>query len=280
MLAMASGGLGLYRVAENLKQTGRLAVLEMSSATSSSTSNGSAAQPGTSIQPSFMFMVGVAMAYSCASRQAHGQSYGQMLRHALVRSWCWCCWACSCGPTAASRRISRLRMCCRRSGWATRFCSCCGTGRCGCSFGRRLAFWPAIGPVLLLSRAAGRFRLLDSVGVGARLAALGRHRRTLGQEHERGRTISIVWFLNLFPREKPFHYNGGGYLTLSFIPSLATMIFGLISGELLRSGWSDRRKFWLSGRGRRRWDWPPAGACKRPALPDRQTHLDAELGSI
>ena len=26
------------------------------------------------------------------------------------------------------------------------------------------------------------------------------------------------WFLNLFPREKPFIYNGGGYLTLSFIP--------------------------------------------------------------
>ena len=38
------------------------------------------------IQPSFMFMVGVAMAYSCASRQAHGQTYGQMLRHAIVRS--------------------------------------------------------------------------------------------------------------------------------------------------------------------------------------------------
>jgi heparan-alpha-glucosaminide N-acetyltransferase len=43
------------------------------------------------------------------------------------------------------------------------------------------------------------------------------------------------WFLNLFPREKPFVFNGGGYLTLSFIPSLATMIFGLLSGGLLRS---------------------------------------------
>src|SRR5262245_46119452 len=31
------------------------------------------------IQPSFMFMVGVAMAYSYAARAARGQSYGRML---------------------------------------------------------------------------------------------------------------------------------------------------------------------------------------------------------
>jgi heparan-alpha-glucosaminide N-acetyltransferase len=43
------------------------------------------------------------------------------------------------------------------------------------------------------------------------------------------------WFLNLFPREAPFVYNRGGYLTLNFVPSLATMIFGLLAGGLLRS---------------------------------------------
>jgi len=42
------------------------------------------------------------------------------------------------------------------------------------------------------------------------------------------------WFLNLFPREKPFVYNGGGYSTLSFIPTLATMILGLFAGQWLR----------------------------------------------
>src|SRR5690348_9668880 len=36
------------------------------------------------IQPSFMFMVGVAMAYSYSARQARGQSYGRMLGHAVV----------------------------------------------------------------------------------------------------------------------------------------------------------------------------------------------------
>ena len=44
-----------------------------------------------------------------------------------------------------------------------------------------------------------------------------------------------VWFLNLFPRESPFVANGGGYLTLSFIPTLGTMILGLVAGRWLRA---------------------------------------------
>ena len=44
-----------------------------------------------------------------------------------------------------------------------------------------------------------------------------------------------TWFLNLFPRQAPFVANRGGYLTLSFIPTLATMILGLIAGRALRA---------------------------------------------
>ena len=50
------------------------------------------------------------------------------------------------------------------------------------------------------------------------------------------------WFLNLFPRESPFVFNRGGYPTLNFVPSLATMIFGLIAGGLLRGAASRRDK--------------------------------------
>jgi len=39
--------------------------------------------------------------------------------------------------------------------------------------------------------------------------------------------------MNLFPREKPFQFNGGGYSTISFIPTLATMILGLIAGGMM-----------------------------------------------
>ncbi len=51
-----------------------------------------------------------------------------------------------------------------------------------------------------------------------------------------------VWFMNLFPREKPFLYNGGGYLTLSFIPTLGTMLFGLICGQWLKAESSAKEK--------------------------------------
>ena len=83
------------------------------------------------------------------------------------------------------------------------------------------------------------------------------------------------WFLNLFPRERPFVYNGGGYLTLNFVPSLATMIFGLLAGGVLRSARAGPEKLrvlitWGVGgiaAWRRR---SPAGP-----LSDRQAHLDA-----
>src|SRR6476659_1550297 len=44
-----------------------------------------------------------------------------------------------------------------------------------------------------------------------------------------------VWFLNLFPREAPFRFNSGGWSTLSFIPTLASMMLGLWTGEWLKS---------------------------------------------
>ncbi|MFN0127695.1 MAG: acyltransferase family protein [Verrucomicrobiales bacterium] len=44
------------------------------------------------------------------------------------------------------------------------------------------------------------------------------------------------WFLNLFPREAAFIGNGGGYSTLSFIPTLGTMLLGLFAGQALLEG--------------------------------------------
>ena len=56
-----------------------------------------------------------------------------------------------------------------------------------------------------------------------------------------------TWFMNLFPREHPFTNNGGAYSTLSFIPTLATMILGLIAGGVLRSDRSPVAKArWLA----------------------------------
>jgi heparan-alpha-glucosaminide N-acetyltransferase len=52
------------------------------------------------------------------------------------------------------------------------------------------------------------------------------------------------WFLNLFPGRDtdPFRHNRGGYATLNFIPSIATMLFGVLAGELLGSSQTRARK--------------------------------------
>jgi len=51
-----------------------------------------------------------------------------------------------------------------------------------------------------------------------------------------------VWFLNLFPCEHPFLFNEGGWSTLSFIPTLGTMIMGLLAGEWLKGSGSKQQK--------------------------------------
>lgn len=42
------------------------------------------------------------------------------------------------------------------------------------------------------------------------------------------------WFMNLFPTAKTWLFNEGGYTTLSFVPTLATMLLGLFAGHILQ----------------------------------------------
>jgi predicted acyltransferase len=53
------------------------------------------------------------------------------------------------------------------------------------------------------------------------------------------------WLLNVanpyLPRKTHFEFNSGGYQTFNFFPSIATMLLGLMCGEFLRSGASNRR---------------------------------------
>ena len=51
-----------------------------------------------------------------------------------------------------------------------------------------------------------------------------------------------LWFMNLFPRSSPYLGSGGGYCTLSFIPTLGTMILGLIAGRWLQESLSFQTK--------------------------------------
>jgi predicted acyltransferase len=60
-----------------------------------------------------------------------------------------------------------------------------------------------------------------------------------------------VWLLSLLPGYAgKFKFNPHGYQTLNFIPSMGTMILGLMAGELLRGRLSGRAKFgWLVAAG-------------------------------
>ena len=88
------------------------------------------------------------------------------------------------------------------------------------------------------------------------------------------------WFLNLFPHPAghPFLFNEGGYATLNFIPSIATMIFGVLAGELLRSGPRAGGKLQRLAAGRGGRAWSLGLILDATDLPDRQADLDAVLG--
>ena len=79
-----------------------------------------------------------------------------------------------------------------------------------------------------------------------------------------------TWFLNLFPRanNRPFVANPGGYATLSFIPTLGTMVLGLLAGGVLLSG---------AGRGVKCFGWLRRGPSAWP--PDWRRIITASAQS-
>lgn len=180
------------------------------------------------IQPSFMFMVGVAMAYSYRKRYERGETYGQMFRHALFRSIV----LILLGVFLES--LGRTR---------THWSFVCVLSQIG--LGYLVVF-------LLMGRPVW-VQLLAGVGILAGYWAWFVATPVPGagawenfpahfQKNENAAAYFDRWFLNLFPREQPFEANAGGYTTLNFVPSIVTMLLGLMGGDLLQSQRSDRNK--------------------------------------
>jgi predicted acyltransferase len=187
------------------------------------------------IQPSFSFLVGVALPYSIASRIAKGQSQQTMLLHTLQRSF-----------ILIFLGIFLRSMYAQQTNFT--FEDTLTQIGLGYFFLFLLGFKPA--KVQMISLAALllgyflAFALYPLPGAGFDYAQTGvtadwPHQLSgFGAHWNKNTNLAWAfdrWFLNLFPRESPFICNGGGYATLSFIPTLGTMILGLTAGSQLKS---------------------------------------------
>jgi heparan-alpha-glucosaminide N-acetyltransferase len=197
------------------------------------------------IQPSFMFMVGVAMAFSVAARASRGQPWGQMALHAAWRS------------IALIFLGVFLRSVGREQ---TNFMFVDVVSQIGLGYfflfllsGRRITeqFIWAMAILVIYWVAFFNYPLkvdaFDPTTVG--LPADWKHTAGIAAHWDKNANLASDfdrWFMNLFPRDKPFAFDAGGYATLNFIPSLATMIFGLVAGGLLRrTGGHGKKILWM-----------------------------------
>ena len=177
------------------------------------------------IQPAFSFLVGAALPFSIDSRRAKGQGFGRMLLHAIWRS------------VALIALGIFLRSLGRAQTYWTFEDTLTQIGL-GYTFLFLLAF------VSLRLQAAAFVTILAGFWLAFVLYPAPEP-GDLFSHFAKNTNLSWafdVWFLNLFPREKPFLFNSGGWSTLSFIPTLATMMLGLWCGEWLKSGRSTAEK--------------------------------------
>lgn len=186
------------------------------------------------IQPSFSFLVGAALPFSLAARSAAGQSRRRLILHAVRRA------VILVALGIGLRSIGRPQVYFTFEDTLTQI-------GLGYAFLFLLALrpardqWLALGALLVGYWAA--FAAYPAPAPDFDHAAVGvppewpHHLGGFAAHWNKNSNLAWAfdtWFLNLFPRERPFAFNGGGYATLSFIPTLATMILGLLGGRWLR----------------------------------------------
>ena len=191
------------------------------------------------IQPSFSFLVGVALPYSVASRTRQGQSFGVQFGHALRRSLILILLGIFLRSTHASQTNFTFEDTLTQIGLGYPFLFLLGRTsiRIGwLTFGLILfLYW--LGFILYTPGSTFDYR---TVGVPANWPEYYTGLMAHFNKNSNLAWAFDTWFLNLFPRESPFRFNGGGYATLSFIPTLGTMLLGLQAGRWLRAGMPQR----------------------------------------
>jgi len=163
------------------------------------------------IQPSFSFLVGAALPYSIAARLASGAGERKLFAHAIWRAFVLVALGIFLRSTHSTQTNYTFEDTLTQIGLGYPFLFLLGW---------RPPKWAWIALGVILGGYWLAWILYPVPDPWAKNNSLGH--------------FFDVWFLNLFPRAKPFEANRGGYLTLSFIPTLGTMILGLIAGRWLR----------------------------------------------
>jgi len=194
------------------------------------------------IQPAFSFLVGAALPFSIASRKRRGEAFGHMFGHAVRRALILIFLGIFLRSLTSPQTYFTFEDTLTQIGLGYVFLFLLGFTRARTQvvvlililicFWVAFALYPAPGPQFEYAR----------VGVPQNWT----HNYTGFLSHwNKNSNLSWafdVWFLNLFPREHPFVFNEGGWSTLSFIPTLGTMIMGLLAGEWLKAAGSKEQK--------------------------------------
>jgi heparan-alpha-glucosaminide N-acetyltransferase len=244
MLAMASGGLAIPTVVKTLAEKGQDSPLWRFLAFHTDHVPWIGCSFWDLIQPSFMFMVGVAIPFSYASRRARGDSKGKILFHAI--------WRALLLVLLAVFLSSSMRGTAPTTNWLfTNVLAQIGLGYVFVFLLHGQGLRVQLGAVAALfvgyTLLFGLYRLPPADFDYASVRSLPEQLGTTGwfahwNKNTNAAAAFDVWFLNLFPRPKPFEFEPGGYQTLNFVPSMITMILGLMAGEMLRGPRSRRSK--------------------------------------
>lgn len=196
------------------------------------------------IQPSFMFMVGVAVPLSCAKRREHGQTFLGMAWHALTRSILLVALGVMLATKATDKQTIFL---------FTNVLAQIGLGYFFLFILSRLGWEYMVAGIILVLAGHTWFFIqhpLPSAEDLAAIAGMKDAEKAVLQGFSGHWSIHVNaaadfdrWFLNLLPRAEPYTFTNGGYQTLNFIPALATMLGGAVTGDfLMRSLKTEKRK--------------------------------------
>jgi heparan-alpha-glucosaminide N-acetyltransferase len=187
------------------------------------------------IQPGFSFLVGAALPFSIAARLAKGQTFPRMLGHAVWRSLALIALGIFLRSMGRSTTYWTFEDTLTQIGLGYTALFLLGFASLRVQIAAfavlLVGFWAAF----VLYPLPGPDFNYPAVGVRADWPHLYSGFLAHFNKNSNVSWAFDTWFLNLFPRAEPFRFNRGGWSTLSFIPTLATMILGLWCGQWLKT---------------------------------------------